>query len=250
MHQYFFGNAVSYGNSIVVPKESESASTNHKPSVDIVVARFDENIEWLKDLSKYNVLIYDKHPTKPVATACERLPNVGREGHTYLHHILKNYERLADITVFLQGCILDHMTGNRHPAGFVEELISEAISRGYSSPRWALPADPNFRHTSYFGKQLVPTNETFGQWFRKFICPEFPRDRIMFYKNGLFAVHKSVILSQTPAHYSKIKNQLLDEDGEAGHFLERSWFYIFCKSGSDINFRCEIQHGQADERSC
>jgi hypothetical protein len=31
------------------------------------------------------------------------LENVGREGHTYLHHIVKNYENLADWTVFSQA---------------------------------------------------------------------------------------------------------------------------------------------------
>jgi hypothetical protein len=240
MSQYFFGNVASYGvnagnlnagNLVVVPSVAD-ATTESKKTVDIVVARFDENIEWLNDLTKYNVLIYDKHPTNPVVNACERLPNVGREGHTYLHHILKNYDRLADITVFLQGCISDHLTGNRHPVAFVEELISEASSKGYSTPRWALPADPQFRHTSYFGKQLTPANESFGSWFRKFICPDFPNDRIVFYKNGLFAVHKSFVTHRLPSYYLTIKNQLLDEDGEAGHFLERSWLHIFTHTTS------------------
>jgi len=34
---------------------------------------------------------------------CVALPNVGREGHTYLHHIVNNYENLADWTVFSQA---------------------------------------------------------------------------------------------------------------------------------------------------
>merc|ERR1719248_86361 len=38
----------------------------------------------------------------PVATV-QQLPNVGRESHTYLHHIVDNYENLANWTVFTQA---------------------------------------------------------------------------------------------------------------------------------------------------
>ena len=38
----------------------------------------------------------------------ERLPNVGRESHTYLHHIVANYDHLASVTVFTQGSISEH----------------------------------------------------------------------------------------------------------------------------------------------
>ncbi len=32
-----------------------------------------------------------------------QLPNVGRETHTYLHHIVSRYDSLADWTVFSQA---------------------------------------------------------------------------------------------------------------------------------------------------
>ncbi|ORY34129.1 hypothetical protein BCR33DRAFT_791192 [Rhizoclosmatium globosum] len=35
-----------------------------------------------------------------------QLENVGREGHTYLHHIITHYDNLADHTLFMQGCVL------------------------------------------------------------------------------------------------------------------------------------------------
>lgn len=39
------------------------------------------------------------------------LPNRGREGHSYLHHIVENYDNLADITIFLPGSCMDDRTG-------------------------------------------------------------------------------------------------------------------------------------------
>ena len=37
------------------------------------------------------------------------LPNVGREGHVHLHHIVNRYESLADLTIFLNGGIAAEM---------------------------------------------------------------------------------------------------------------------------------------------
>ena len=31
------------------------------------------------------------------------MPNVGRESHTYLYHIVENYDNMADWTVFTQS---------------------------------------------------------------------------------------------------------------------------------------------------
>jgi hypothetical protein len=72
----------------------------------IVVARCDEDISWTKQFK--NVIIYIKG--KPIEGDYKliRLPNVGREGHTYYKHICDNYDNLDDYTVFLQGNPFDH----------------------------------------------------------------------------------------------------------------------------------------------
>ena len=70
-----------------------------------VIARYNEDIEWTKRYD--NVLIFNKGlPLDGIA--CEPLPNVGREGHTYYKYICDNYENLDDYTVFLQGHPFDH----------------------------------------------------------------------------------------------------------------------------------------------
>ena len=74
----------------------------------IVVARYNESIDWTKF---YNCIIYNKgDPIENTNTTTNvtTLPNVGREGHTYLHHIINNYDTLSDYTMFLQGNPFDH----------------------------------------------------------------------------------------------------------------------------------------------
>ena len=68
------------------------------------------------------MIIYDKSPS-PVAGS-RPLPNVGRESHTYLHHIVSNYDSLADWTVFSQAAAPSfgykgHRSGGGHLAGGV-----------------------------------------------------------------------------------------------------------------------------------
>jgi len=73
---------------------------------NIVVARYNENIEWTKQFS--NVIIYNKG--KPLIDYSNQffLNNVGRESHTYYKHIYDKYDNLAEYTVFLQGNPFDH----------------------------------------------------------------------------------------------------------------------------------------------
>ena len=75
-------------------------------NICIVVARYNENIEWTKQFS--NVFIYNKG--EPLIDYSNQilLNNVGRESHTYYKHIFDNYDNLAEYTVFLQGNPFDH----------------------------------------------------------------------------------------------------------------------------------------------
>jgi len=75
---------------------------NHKTNwVDLV---FDSGVE---------VFMYDKSENtigNPHNTHVkEFLPNIGRESHTYLYHIVKNYHNLKDIEIFSQADISDHV---------------------------------------------------------------------------------------------------------------------------------------------
>jgi hypothetical protein len=80
-----------------------SRGTLSRSDVEIVLARYDEDISW-SDMYADVRTVYCKGDID-----CDpdwhKLPNVGREGHTYLHHIVENYDMLADWTVFSQAAI-------------------------------------------------------------------------------------------------------------------------------------------------
>jgi hypothetical protein len=51
-----------------------------------------------KDKVDQDEEIWDEVPMNRIY----RVPNVGREGHTFLHHIVEHYDNLADHTLFCQ----------------------------------------------------------------------------------------------------------------------------------------------------
>src|SRR5271156_5073791 len=88
---------------------------------DMVIARYKEPLNWLYevDLSKINrIFIYNKSAhsvlldqnrfDKRIQITITNLPNVGRESHTYLYHLINNYCNISDRIIFTQAKFDDH----------------------------------------------------------------------------------------------------------------------------------------------
>lgn len=99
--------------------ESKPEAANEEPSskIGIVVTVCKGDISWLKDLSceKFDVWLYTKCENSTFTNALKELQksslpcakiepieNVGREGHVWLHHIVKYYKNLNPVTAFSQ----------------------------------------------------------------------------------------------------------------------------------------------------
>lgn len=73
---------------------------------DIVIAHYKEDLFWIQNLDNqlFKPVIYSKGPdVKGI-----QLLNIGRESHTYCHHIINNWDKLSDFTIFCQGNPFDH----------------------------------------------------------------------------------------------------------------------------------------------
>jgi hypothetical protein len=102
----FFSLLKSQTIDIVIERYEEFKSE----TIDIVIARYEEDLSWLKDIPvKYTTLyIYNKGSEITLDLQNVKiipLPNLGRESHTYLYHVINNYNNLADITYFLPGSV-------------------------------------------------------------------------------------------------------------------------------------------------
>lgn len=71
-----------------------------KGLVEIVIAQRGEDVSWSDDYEHIRT-IYCQGKTP--GRRCIRLVDIGREAHSYLHHIVANYHQLAEWTVFSTG---------------------------------------------------------------------------------------------------------------------------------------------------
>jgi len=79
-----------------------------KYETEIVVARYNEDLSWLEQLPKdIKITIYNKGKDD-IKYPYIKLPNIGRESHTYMYHIVENYNNLAEMTIFCQGNSIEH----------------------------------------------------------------------------------------------------------------------------------------------
>lgn len=92
-------------------------SCSNQRSFELVVAHHEEDLRWLRRVPVlFRISIYNKGSVQALpqsllgrAGMCEiPLPNIGREAHTYLTHLIARYDSLADLTVFCQGHPFDH----------------------------------------------------------------------------------------------------------------------------------------------
>jgi hypothetical protein len=200
-----------------------------KKKFQIVVARYNENLDWLlpfKDIS----VIYNKGNNDITLNRFNsiNLPNFGRESHTYLYHIITNYDSLADKTIFFQGKINDHRIlsmeeyfNNDEFTGKIDKLDINIFKRKITHEnKWKVEYDTgNMRRSMH----------TPFEWLKDIISLDFnENENIKIVWGANFAVNKNIILKKPKSFYEDLI-RLLDfhVNPEEGHFFERSWYTIF-----------------------
>lgn len=83
--------------------------------LNFIVARYKENIGWLKQLpSESKIYLYNKGPeisenNKLDNMVIKNLPNTGRESGTYLYYMMNDHNSIeSDYTIFTQGDPFEH----------------------------------------------------------------------------------------------------------------------------------------------
>lgn len=92
--------------------------------IDVVVARYNEDVSWLDNVTSARIIIYNKGNPLQSKHIVRNIPNhpTGREADTYLHHIIEYYEELAETTWFVQGNPFDHLYGAQ-----IEAVLSKRV---------------------------------------------------------------------------------------------------------------------------
>ncbi|KAL8892181.1 MAG: hypothetical protein Q9192_005649 [Flavoplaca navasiana] len=227
---------------IFIYLESVKPTRQSDLAFEIVVSHYNEDLDWLKQHSD-ECCIYSKggerNAPEPPLTFTP-LPNIGREGHTFLYHIVNHYENLAEVTLFVQGRIDDHVDVT------VTEMKAKALTTAPEQvttypfrelelfEHWeGIPWEkyPCWKRWSSMAMQKM--QETPLELFQKYISED---DRVPvaigFAPGAIFAVNKKTIMRHSKAFYQRLLHKMfLGEmahvNPETGHYMERFWLGLF-----------------------
>jgi hypothetical protein len=210
--------------------------------VTIVVARFNEDISWLNkpELKDITHIIYNKgNEIKDFDSI--KLPNVGREAQTFIQHIIDNYDRLSDITIFLPGsCMDDHKITKTNETltlalktkdtVFIGQEFRENIMKIYGNRRideWSGTNEKNIENLP--SKRVYPAKlRPFEKWYDHYIGKKIITRFICW--TAIFAVSREDILQKPKSYYEELNDCLnKDSNPEEGHYMEMSWVSVFGK---------------------
>jgi hypothetical protein len=214
-------------------------------NVKVIISRYNEKLDWLEEepFCNFQFIVYNKGDNddfnKTNVIQVVELPNVGKCDHTYLYHIVNNFENLDDILVFFPGSL--NISSKKEKAVEILERIKlnnfqNAVFIGDYSPN-ILRQFYNFTINNYYSafpdnfeknssNEVLPSSiRPFGKWY----LHNFGNIIVNYYTyQGIFSVHKNDITQNPKYRYEKLLSQLgLNISPEVGHYVERSWGAIF-----------------------
>ncbi len=205
----------------------------------IIIARYNEDLNWLSKYKKLKIIIYNKGEESYFygKNKVINLPNIGRESHTWLHHIVTNYEELDKVNIFLQGRI-DDLGALAYQDLY--KYIEECNRKGFSVSRYGILGP--FHWNKYLGlednskynlkiknKSLKEPKISFKE-LAKIFTNNIPLFTVTSY-GGCFAVSRNLIRQHDISVYKKLLDILSNNDNPLeGHYMERLWCYLFTKN--------------------
>ncbi|GAB4039887.1 hypothetical protein GCM10028774_42730 [Spirosoma jeollabukense] len=210
--------------------------------LELVVAHYTENLNWLRNLpTGLQKTVYDKSPEGLTEWEAIPLPNIGREAHTYLHHIVSRYDSLAEWTIFCQGKPFDHAYDFKKT---LREFVTEpllhcagfkpgAMQQGFCWLGHLIDTDDKQGHRLF---QPWSKNEDGRgldmQGFHRALFDTDGPELYTFVLGAQFAIHRNVICHNPVSFYERAL-AVSTSFPDAAHCFERSWDKIFGIVGLD-----------------
>ena len=218
-------------------KEIFNTETNN---IDIVIARYNEDLKWTLEFpfNKYKYIVYNKGDNdyfeKKNVKKIVNLLNVGKCDHTYLNHIITNYNNLSEINVFLPGSLDMHY---KKPIAVKLLMEIEKRQKAVFISSKDIKINYNFKINNYMTKNIdnrIKNQEValkksnirpFGLWFDN-IFGNIKINCLIYY--GIFSIDRNDIIQHPVSRYEfLIKDLSSHSNPEVGHYIERSWCAIF-----------------------
>lgn len=195
--------------------------------LEVVVCRCGENLDWLRNLPQgVRITVYDKTPP-PASRWAEAvpLPNVGREAHAWLHHLVARYDSLAEWTLFAQGRPFDHVPEmhrvvRRLAAGEIPP--EDFLWLGFLWETDDARGRPTFVHWT----KNPERRELDLKGFFHALWNEPAPDKVRYVGGGQFVLGRPAARRRTREFFQKARS-LAEKFPDAAHAFERTWDRVF-----------------------
>jgi hypothetical protein len=200
--------------------------------LEIVVSHYN-NIHFEKFLTFFNddtkIIIYDKSNSyENTGLEIKKIKNEGREGETYLRHIIENYDNLCEYTLFIQDDTNNHIISNNLFYNETQKIMSDNIQYYQYKVSWR---EGGCIHTRTVNNGNCDVDSAFpSRSSIKETCSKHNIYLPTIYRTetcAFFIVHKNVILKRSKEFYINLRLWLLEDDRN-GYVLEHIWCLIFC----------------------
>jgi hypothetical protein len=194
----------------------------------LILARYNEKVDWVKNLPPdIEVIIYNKGRHEG-----NNLPNIGREAHTYLHHLCNG--KLADRMVFAQADPFYHcgnhfvnnltvfLNGNKA----FQSLSNDTLTILPTGNRWAEFGELNgrlYQNHHYESSAIIQVAQ---KHFPKRIAKGWEFGPGACFGVSLEAVRAAKRILPELLEYSQ-SNPENPIHGDEAHVMERIWGLIF-----------------------
>jgi hypothetical protein len=233
------------GNVNVDNKYDDNKYDDINVNVYIVVSRFNEKLEWMLEypFSNFEYIVYNKGENdnfeKKYVKKIINIPNVGREGHTYLYHIINHYNNLPNILIFLPGSVdslnkidkaknilLNIINSNYLNAYFIGSNVNNIYKhfKGFKIDNYCSSSIDNKTLNNEFKLQKAKIRP-FGKWYLYFFGNQLSH---WWTTCGIFSIDKRDVIQHPINRYETlIKTLECSSNPETGHYIERTWGTIF-----------------------
>lgn len=235
-----FGNLKNPNNNMVILQNQDIT--------DVIISKYNENVSKIKFFK--NVYLYDKNIVssenfykfiKP-DIHYRHIENVGRCDHTYLYHIINNYDNLNDINIFMSASTL---LGNREDK---LEIFNKLVLISNKTKNTVffrntncnittiLELFSNWKLTNHVTKSVennifndVHELEQYDGTFRDWYVDNFGYRSVNYGSfGGNLVIHKNDILKHPKKYYENLISYVDHHNSpEVSHYLERSWGAVF-----------------------
>lgn len=207
--------------------------------MNIVLARYNENVNWVNDCSDLfdNIYLFNKGNNIDVNNPKIKyslLPNIGREAHTYLYFIVNHYEEILDNQE--QVYIFSQADPNNGLHAFKQKIEHVKNAGEFDFPismTDVAGVEKTQPHLGSIDDPVHPTGVPFAQYFNHLFYSRKPFDEHKVYYNALWATKGRDIVRRKREFYQYCLNMFMINNPIESYIFERLWQYIFTPSYLD-----------------